>query len=346
MGQKRGAGVGAHAGQLVRVAAAPADGLGQGNRVLRRYHHAAAVLARDPRRFGVRFHRSDERPSRRHDPIDLARHDAAGHAALKGHKVNVGRAKRFAQGLFGLIRQEGNVPKVFLGDESPESALIRALADEQKADIGLIPQQGGGLDHLVQPLGEAEIAGVHHEEVAIEAVLRAETGRVRFRSHSAAVRPVRDNVNETLGDPLGNQASLHVLAQRHHPIRMSEDDRVGLPQREDHERIGQAPRGEPDIRVQVLAVIHKAAAVPILEEDAEQPGNRRIRLGDNNVRPLHQEAGKKGPCKVRGEIDAALDQPPLIEDGVADAQDADKPPPGPNLLLPDRPRQNPFAGMV
>ena len=119
----------------------------------------------------------------------------------------------------------------------------RAVADEEEDDVVAVAEPPGGLEELVERVGQAEVARVHRDELVRQPERLAE--RVALAGHRVdlvAAAPDRDRREPVGPDPLGGDPVGHVRAEH--------DDLVGLPvdRRRSARRARRRPGCARDIR--------------------------------------------------------------------------------------------------
>ena len=105
------------------------------------------------------------------DAVEPARHDVAREPARQPDDVDVRRRERLGERLARLVRQEADAVRAQLAGERDELGAPRAAADDRDAEVVEIVQQRRRADERVEILRVPDVAGVHDDEPAVEAVL-------------------------------------------------------------------------------------------------------------------------------------------------------------------------------
>ena len=166
----------------------------------------------------------DARAARGEDAVELRGDDEAGGAGGLGDEVDVGGGEGVGELFAGLVVEEEGIGEVFGFDDAADFRHAFAAADEDEAGelIAGVEGRRGGLDggeHGGDVVAEAEVAGVHDDEVFGEVVVAAEgfCSRGTGASSSGSAQGVMRT--SLRWDAFGFDDALHAAAE--------DDDAVG-----------------------------------------------------------------------------------------------------------------------
>ncbi len=322
----------AAAGRAGPVRMERADRVRQAPGIPWRRDGAAVVRLRQHRDLTGRLDCRHIRPSGGEDAVQLARHDVARQPRLQRDNEQVGGRERVREAALRLKRQERDVRHAEIPHLPLQLVLLDALALKHDLQVGHIAEQRGRFDDRLETLREAQVARVHHDELAVETVRRRERVAARARRDGGRVRPVRNDGGAIRGGALVlDQPAPHRLAER-------DVHRRPLDQKTIHPLQARVDRGavevrqeRGDFREEVLERHHERRAEPPPRQVGRQADDRRIGQRDDDVRPVDPQARDARGQEVADVVARARRKPALVEVRAAGPVDLDAVP----LLAPD-----------
>ena len=167
----------------------------------------------------------------------------------------------------------------------------------------------------------ADVAGVHDDEAAREAVLARPVVLVRLGPDRVRVDPVLDHADAVGRDALLDEAPPHRLADRHHPVGPAEIEGDRGAERAEQEPVADAPDGDRRLREHVLHRDDERGAEAPGERPGEVADERRVRVREHHVRPARAQPAQAGADEVGGVVERPERETPAREGGRRHAQD-------------------------
>ena len=200
----------------------------------------------------------------------------------------------------------------------------RAAADDRDAEVVDVVEQRRRPDQRVEILRVPDVARVHDDEPAVEAVLPRPRVVARRRRERVRVDPVRDHRHAIGARALRHEPLAHRLADR--------DDAVGAAQ----VRVARArattarttrfsirPSCDRRLREHVLRHDDERHAEAARDDQREVADHRRVRHREHDVGPLLRERDAQRLGEERRVVQRAQPQPAPLERGRAHADDLD-----------------------
>ncbi|MNZ75248.1 hypothetical protein D3C78_937220 [compost metagenome] len=127
--------------------------------------NARVLVAQQPQ-AGIGIGGDQRVAAHREDVGQLGGQHGIGRTALLDDQVAIGRGEQRRQILVGLQRCEPHVAQSLALDQLQQAGLAGAFADDQEQQIAAPLQALGGLDHRLQALLLADVAGVEQYPLA------------------------------------------------------------------------------------------------------------------------------------------------------------------------------------
>ena len=198
----------------------------------------------------------------------------------------------------------------------------RAEADHDDPESIQVAQERRGPHERVEILRVADVPGVHHDEGAVEALLRRPGVVPRLRHELGRVDPVRDHLDPLGGSALLLEPQLHRVADRDDTVGTAEVERDEPAQRSEHERLLEALHALGDLGEDVLADHEQRHAEAPRDDEADVADDGRIGHAEDEVGPRAAERREHRVAEV-----ARVVRGPVVELGaiVGRRADADDP---------------------
>jgi hypothetical protein len=134
-------------------------------RISRFCQESAVVLSRYLRNLTLVFDRGDIPSPRRQNTVKLTRNNVSRQAFFKRYHKDARGCKGFVETPFRLKWKEAHIVEVQCRSPPHQAGLFDTVANHNDLDFRSPSQKRGGFHEHAQVLREAEIAGMHHDEL-------------------------------------------------------------------------------------------------------------------------------------------------------------------------------------
>ena len=176
----------------------------------------------------------------------------------------------------------------------------------------------------LEPLGEADVSRVHHDELVAEPVAQRERVPLGPRHDGRAVGPVRDDDRlRRVGALAFDQHSAHCLAERYHPVGLPGQEAVHAQEDPVHRLAVEVFEQAGGLGVDVLVRHHERHPEASGGEQAREAKDGRVGQRHDDVGAVEPEPGVAGREEVAHVVREPADEAPLRDAGAARTEDVD-----------------------
>ena len=156
-------------------------------------------------------------------------------------------------------------------------------ADQHDDDGRLVAEQGRRIEQRLESLRLSQIAGIAHEEAAIETELAREGVRGGHRLERGRVDEVRDHDDSVGGHALLEQPLSHAIGDHDDPRGPRVDEPLQREQQPDEPRPPHGAEVDGDVGIELLHVVDERGAMPPPQQPCGDADRQRRRRRDDDV---------------------------------------------------------------